>query len=103
MVHMDQVREDVGKNFPELKIASISYAGEGTDSRAFLLNDDLIFRFPKHQEIVGQLNAEICLLPLLRSYIQVAIPDFGYIGRRREGGFPFVGYKKIHGVGLEKS
>ena len=72
------------------------------DSKAFIVNDEFIFRFPKRGEVVNHLKAEISLLPKLRPHVRLEIPNFEYVGRQQENGFPFIGYKKIHGVGLEK-
>ncbi len=100
--NLDQARENIQKNFPQLEVKSINFIGEGMDSQAFLVNNDLIFRFPKHTEVVSQLKAEICLLPKLRPQVQFEIPNFEYVGQQQENGFPFVGYRKIQSVGLEK-
>ena len=99
---LKQAKANIRKNFPQLEIKSINHISEGMDSQAFLINEDLIFCFPKHQEIIGQLRAEICLLPKLRSQVRFAIPNFEYVGQQQENEYPFVGYKKIHGIGLEK-
>ena len=41
-------QKDIELNFPDLKVGSIDYLGEGMDSRAFEVNGTLIFRFPKN-------------------------------------------------------
>ncbi|MBI3626967.1 aminoglycoside phosphotransferase family protein, partial [Candidatus Uhrbacteria bacterium] len=94
-------QSDILKNFPELKIKSFKFAGEGMDSSAFLLNNDLIFRFPKYKKVSAQLKIETAILPRLNRRVSLSIPDFKYVGRQKNG-LLFVGYKKIHGVALEK-
>lgn len=91
----------IQRNFPKLEVNSITYVGEGMDSKAFLVNDELIFRFPKLEEVAKQLEVEIALLPKLQKIFTLAIPDFEYIGEQ-ENGFSFVGYKKIHGEELSR-
>jgi aminoglycoside 2''-phosphotransferase len=79
---LGQARKDLQANFPQLVIKNINFAGEGMDSQALLVNDDLIFRFPKREEVVGQLKAEIRLLPKLRPLVPFEIPNFEYIGQQ---------------------
>lgn len=97
----EQAKTIIQKNFPKLEIESIETAGEGMDSKAFEVNKDLIFRFPKYEKVGKQLQVEISLLPKLQSRLEVTIPHFEYIGKQ-ENGLPFVGYNKIQGVPLEK-
>ena len=91
----------IKKNFPQLSVDSIEIAGEGMDSKAFEVNEELIFRFPKYADVGEKLKVEISLLPQLRSYFKLLIPNFEYIGEQTNG-LPFVGYKKIQGVPLER-
>ncbi|MDB5260265.1 MAG: hypothetical protein JWN37_496 [Candidatus Nomurabacteria bacterium] len=97
----EKEKATIQKNFPELNINSIRLAGEGMNSKAFIVNDNLIFRFSKVEEASEQLKMEIEILPKLRNSITLSIPDFEYIGKQANG-LPFVGYKKIQGVGLDK-
>ena len=99
---LNQAKENIRNSFPQFEIKAISFIGEGLDSKAFIVNDEFIFRFPKHEEVVSQFKAEISLLPKLRPQVRLEIPNFEYVGQQQENGFPFVGYKKIHGVGLER-
>lgn len=94
-------KAEIQKNFPDIVIDSIYPAGEGMDSKAFLVNQELIFRFPKFADIAEKLKIEISLLPKLHSYLELQIPEFKYIGQQ-ENSFPFVGYSKIGGEALEK-
>lgn len=97
----EQASEIIKKNFSQLNIESIEIAGEGLDSKAFVVNGDLIFRFPKYEDVGEKLKVEIALLPQLRWHLKLLIPNFEYIGKQ-ENSLPFVGYKKIQGVALEK-
>jgi aminoglycoside 2''-phosphotransferase len=97
----DQAKTEIENNFPDLQISSIEVAGEGMDSKAFVVNSDYIFRFPKFKWSGGQLGIEIKLLPELKKYVTLNIPNFEFIGKQ-ESSLPFVGYKKIHGVALDE-
>jgi aminoglycoside phosphotransferase (APT) family kinase protein len=80
-------------------LGEVRYLHEGWDSRAFLVGETWIFRFPKHAASAARLRCEITLLPLLAQRLQsVAIPRFDHIGRPAAGyPFAFVGYRKLPG------
>lgn len=92
------IKKEVRQNFPDFVFQSLVKIGEGMDSLAFLVNDSLIFRFPKDQEIRINLRKEICALPILEPQLEVKIPKFKYIGADAS----FVGYEKIEGEMLTK-
>lgn len=95
----DSIAKEIETNFPSLKVSSVVLAGEGMDSKAFLVNDHLIFRFPKVADVAEHLKVEIELLPHLQKVVSLNIPRFEYVGTQSNG-FPFVGYEKINGDGL---
>lgn len=101
MDDISAVKNDIESGFPDLHVKSIDYIGEGMDSKAFVINDDLIFRFPKNQDVANQLKVEIELLPKLATEVSLPVPNFIYVGTQSNG-LPFVGYRKIHGVNLTK-
>lgn len=93
----DLVRTLLGEQAPGL--GEIRYLHEGWDSRAFLVGEAWIFRFPKRAASAARLRCEIALLPLLADrLLPVAIPRFEHIGRPAAGyPYPFVGYRKLPG------
>jgi aminoglycoside 2''-phosphotransferase len=101
MESFDTAKAMIRKDFPNFTIERIELAGEGMDSRAFFVNDDYVFRFPKFPKVAKSLKVEIMLLPTLQPYVRIPIPRFEYIGKSdRE--LRFVGYKKIEGIELKK-
>lgn len=86
----------INKNFPALNFNSVLLAGEGWMSRAYLVNDEFIFRFPKSAESANDLDKEISFLPKIVSRISLRIPEFKFIGKQLSG-LTFVGYKKLPG------
>jgi aminoglycoside 2''-phosphotransferase len=98
--HLERAQRNIRLNFPQLAVDSISFAGEGMENRAFLVNGEWIFRFPKHEDAAGQLTVESRLLPQLRRAVRLRIPDFEYAGRQVEDGLPFAGYRMIAGEEL---
>jgi len=83
----------IHREFPAFPISSIKKTGEGDNSNAFLINENYIFRFAKRKEVQQQIRREICVLPKIRSTLNLQIPDFEFIPPDRK----FVGYKKIEG------
>lgn len=86
----------IQQDFPTFGISSMKKVGEGDNSKAFLVNEDYIFRFPKRKEVKQQVRREIAVLPKIRSALNLQIPGFEFISPELH----FVGYKKIGGVVL---
>ncbi len=94
-------KETVLKNFPNLQIEQISKLGEGWMSRAYLINNKLVFRFPKGKSGADDTEKEIKVLPLLKKYITLSIPELIYVGTQ-DNGYPFVGYKILPGEPMDE-
>ena len=67
-------RAAILENFPGLPLESLTYLAEGWDSLGCLVNDRLIFRFPKRPEVAGRLALETRLLPELAPTLPLPIP-----------------------------
>ncbi len=93
-----RIHSVVQREFPDIEIHSISEIGEGEDSKAYLINETHIFRFPKREKIRASLKTEIAVLPKIRTALNLAIPDFEYVS----GNANFVGYRMIEGSCLTK-
>ena len=88
----------LSSDFPDLDVQSISFLGEGWNSSAFLVNEDLVFRFPKREDVEQKLDKELKLLPRLQEQLPVAIPQLAF-ATRSPAHFPFIyaGHKKLDG------
>jgi aminoglycoside 2''-phosphotransferase len=74
--------ERIRQHFPALtveRVRELPHVGWGGDSDALLVNDALVFRFPRRPEVAEALAVEVCLLPALAPRMPVAIPDFRYV------------------------
>jgi aminoglycoside 2''-phosphotransferase len=91
----------IRRHCPDVAVRSIEelpHYGWGGDSDAFLINRELIFRFPRWPHVARALEVEARLLPLLRPRVPIRIPDFRYLPRHRRTGRPlFCGYAAIPG------
>ena len=100
----EAVRNAIEVAFPALTVEHCRSLGEGWDSAAWLVNDLLLFRFPKRPAVARALRWEIALLPALAQALPVAIPHFTYVAERgapTDPALPFVGYPLLDGVFLD--
>ncbi|SFA84653.1 aminoglycoside 2''-phosphotransferase [Lentibacillus halodurans] len=100
-VEFEWVQRTVKNNFNNMKVDHIMKLGEGWMSRAYLINDQLVFRFPKEKQGAVDLEKEIKGLPILKQHISLCIPEFIYHGEQMNG-FPFVGYRILSGVPMDE-
>lgn len=93
-------RAAILENFPGFSLERLDYLAEGWDSLVCLVNDRLIFRFPKRPEVAARLDLETRLLPELAPRLPLAIPHFTYIAKPASRNFPylFVGYQALPGL-----
>ncbi len=87
--------------YPELRIARMRLNDAGQYNDILIVNDDLIFRFPRHDEEIEKLEREIALLDRIRPALPLPIPAPTY--RRlvpRAVGQVFAGYRMLPGEPL---
>jgi len=98
-MYMEIIKE---KN-PELIIEKYSFNTEGQNNDIVIVNDTLVFKFPKYQQGIAKLEKEIDLLNILKTYITLDIPNYKYKNfEPLEVGRVFGGYKIIKGTSLKK-
>lgn len=87
--------------FPLLSVKSHKYIDCGFDHDVIILNNDLVFRFPKEapKDLQSELYDEIQLLYYLKKKIKVGIPEYIYISKDKS----FAGYKLLNGRELKPS
>ncbi|WP_010096956.1 phosphotransferase family protein [Ornithinibacillus scapharcae] len=92
----DWVKKMINSNFNNMKVNHIIKLGEGWMSRAYLINHEVVFRFPKEKAGAIDTEIEIKALPSLKKHISLNIPEFIFLGKQ-DNGFPFVGYRLLPG------
>jgi aminoglycoside 2''-phosphotransferase len=80
--------------FPELSYERAELVTYGWDHDVLVLDDRLVFRFPKSAQYLNRLGAEIRLTAYLLPRLPVAIPHYTYVAEA----YAFGGYEKIAGV-----
>lgn len=87
-----------------LKVDQIQYFSEGWDNIAFLVNQKLVFRFPKRLQAEQFLLNENMLLPKLQKKISIKIPNPEFCGNPTEQyPFHFHGYEMLLGTPFYKT
>ncbi len=100
---MQEYKELIEKQFPELRVNSIAMMGEGMSSKAVLINDNLVFIFTKRESSSLQQRKQTILLPILQKRItSTKIPQFKYVGVNEDNKCNFVGYEMIKGKELDE-
>ncbi|MFC7373220.1 phosphotransferase [Fictibacillus iocasae] len=98
---MQGVKSLIEMEFPDVHIKSIEKLGEGWRNEAYLVNDELVFRFAKNEAASKELEKEAALLPLLQANLSIEIPQFSYFYNKKDR-LAFAGYKLLTGVLLEE-
>ncbi|HEX2911845.1 MAG TPA: phosphotransferase [Chloroflexia bacterium] len=101
---LDRYRAAIQEKFPALAITSLAYLSEGWDSVACLVNEEMVFRFPKRKVVESVLKVEIALLPELAPTLPLPVPHFDFVSKARGKNFPyaFVGYPILPGEPLDE-
>lgn len=84
----------------DLEIRDIAYLGEGWDFFNWLINDNWVFRFPKHHSDIDTLVHERRILRVLD--VPIPHPVFTYwVGRPKSFHKPYAGYRYLSGTPLD--
>lgn len=82
-----------------ITIHSCRLIGEGFDNSVFLVNEHLVFRFPRRKVAIGLIEHEIRLLVKLSPLFTLAIPKPTYVGLPSAlYDAPFYGHELLRGV-----
>jgi len=96
------INESVAKKLVEdqfaLVVRKISLLGEGFDNTVYIINDTLVFRFPRRKIAIELIELELKLLPALANFLPQAIPQPKYLGKRSSAyDAPFYGHEIVAG------
>ena len=79
MNKVDIYEQRIHDIFPELSIENIRLHDEGLDNDIIEVNQELIFRFPKHEQAVKKLDREVKILKLIKNYITLNMCRCSYM------------------------
>ena len=84
--------------FPALPVRRVEPLGQGWDNTAFLVDQSIVFRFPRKASAVALLETEARALPRLAPRLPVNIPVPEWHGRPADSfPWPFLGHRLVPG------
>ena len=83
--------EQIRTSYPDLVISSVYTDADGLINDVYILNNELVFRFPKNDEARVTLALEISVLDLARRHLDIPVPSF------EKQAPDFVAYRMIPG------
>jgi aminoglycoside 2''-phosphotransferase len=94
---MHPLSDKIKEIFPNLEIKSVRANTEGLINEVLIVNEDLVFRFPKN-EVWGKklLTNETKIINLAREYVEIPLPQFEYVSE------DLVVYRFIKGNALRR-
>jgi len=88
----------IREQFPALEARQIRFLGAGWDNTVFVIDESLIFRFPRREIAFPLLEAEWCFLPKLAPRLPLPIPIPQWLGSPSQAfPWPFIGYRMLSG------
>ena len=89
--------------YPDLPLSHVEQVTEGQNNTVLIVNGSLIFRFPRYDAGIQQLEREVTLLRALKQHTPVPIPDPIYTNWiPRVVGRVFAGYPLLPGIPLSQ-
>lgn len=96
MNKIDIYEQRIRDIFPELSIETISINDEGLNDNIIIVNQELIFCFPKHEHALNKIDIEIKIIELVKKYVTLKVPNIFYKSPE------VIGYFMISGVTLRR-
>ncbi|CAM3808753.1 phosphotransferase family protein [Mesobacillus thioparans] len=94
----DKLIVSIQKVYPDLSINDYRLNEIGQNNDVLIVNDSLVFRFPKYKSGIIQLKREAEILKYIRTNVSVSTPDLIYnFFHESDPGKVFTGYKIIDG------
>jgi len=94
----------VESDHPGIQVRSLDFLGEGWTSWAYLVNAELVFRFPKRREVWEEIDRELAFLAEAADQLPLAVPR--YVMRSPDsdaGPHGYAAYRYLPGTGLTLS
>jgi aminoglycoside 2''-phosphotransferase len=87
---------------PGLSVRSVCFLGEGWNCRAYLVNSELVFRFPKRPEHWEELEREIAFLAFAAPRLPLAVPEYVRVARDSpSAAYGYAAYRYLRGNAMD--
>jgi aminoglycoside 2''-phosphotransferase len=101
---MEKYIERIKQAYPHLFIKDCQHNEVGQNNDAIIVNESIVFRFPKYQKGIDSLKRETEILGAITNTVSIPIPNPIYQSFEEwEAGKVFVGYELIQGSPLWKA
>jgi aminoglycoside phosphotransferase (APT) family kinase protein len=92
------VRRLLTSQFPQYSGSSLELLGEGWDNTAYLVDGQLVFRFPRRRSAAPLIYNEARMLPYLAPLVPIRIPVPVLVGEPQgDYPYPFLAYEHLPG------
>lgn len=93
--------DEINQYYPDFAIDTIQFLGSGYDSEAYVVNEEYVFKFPRHEIAAKNLYKEAKVLLQIHDQLPIKVPEIKFVGPSDQPGqMLFVGYEKIGGEEL---
>jgi len=93
--------QNIRQAYPDLRIESVEFNDKGQNNDVLIVNQELVFRFPRYAHALEQLRVATAILTGVREYVALDIPNPTFVNlEARAVGEAFVGYRMIAGEPL---
>jgi len=99
MTKKEKFLKKIAKEFPKISWSRAKHITRGWDHDVIILDDSLVFRFPKSREYRNALQYEISFLKYLKRKTSIEIPQYNHIFKDLSG----AGYIAVQGKELTKN
>ena len=99
---VEEINKILEERFPHLKVNSVSFFGEGETKSVFLVNGNIIFKFPKENKDLKSFYKEKTALLLLKNKTDIPIPQLLYYDDSIRD-FPIIGQSLMPGIPLSEN
>ena len=100
MKDLEAYLQSIAAAYPDLQIVSSECNTQGQNSDVVVVNEELIFRFPKYAHVLENLKTETAILKAVRGRLPLPVPDPVYANLGKPVGGAFAGYRMIPGEPL---
>jgi aminoglycoside 2''-phosphotransferase len=101
MKKQDLLLQSIRSVYPDLRIASVEFNDDGQNNDVLVVNDELIFRFPKYAGALQRLEIETAILTGIQGRVSLPVPAPTFVNIEGQAvGEAFMGYHKLAGEPL---
>ncbi len=98
-ISSEHALEIIQHQFPELNAKHIKFLDNGWNNSVYVINDELIFRFPRRGRAVPLVAHEVYILPKIAPLLELQIPIPLWAGKpHADYPWQFMGYRMLPGT-----